>query len=43
MAEGLLLQAGEILKEAQELHRRGVWNLVSGDRRKSWSWRSRLP
>ena len=28
MSEGLLAQAGEILVEAQELHRRGVWSLV---------------
>ena len=28
MAEGSLVQAGEILAEARALHRRGVWNLV---------------
>ena len=28
MGEGSLGQAGEILAEARELHRRGVWNLV---------------
>ncbi|MFQ5827566.1 MAG: HEPN domain-containing protein [Candidatus Methylomirabilia bacterium] len=28
MAEGLLTQAGDILLEAEGLHRRGVWNLV---------------
>ena len=28
MAKAYLLQAGEILEEAKELKRRGVWNLV---------------
>lgn len=33
MSEGLLAQAGEILVEAQEFHRRGAWSLVV---RRSW-------